>query len=164
MSFTTSRAQTLVFWKSTLRSVWSLVGTVVLLWKRRTEVWEQRVQSEDPLGCTGTDNFLFLEHLWERCHCLSGDKRAESCHGASPLLKRREGQRQLLRMANLDSGFLLCFPLNSMLLHVGVTVLGKISPASVVKPSPRGPMWYTPCWVLKVWNFEIQLACLAGGR
>lgn len=28
--------------------VWSLVGAVVLLWRRRQETWEQTVQSKDP--------------------------------------------------------------------------------------------------------------------
>ena len=111
---------------------------------------------EDPHGQTGRDISLSLEHIWERWLCLSGDKRAESCHGASPLLKRREGQRQLLRMANLDSGFLLCFPLNSMLLHVGVTaLLGQTGTSlSKVRPSPGQPLCVHACYVGSL-KFEV---------
>lgn len=52
------------------------------------------------------------------------------------------GQKQLLRVANLDSGFLLCFTLNSIFLSVGTTaLLGQTSTSSgTPRPSSRGPV------------------------
>jgi len=32
--------------------------------------------SEDTLGHIGRNGYPFLEHIWERWHCLSGDQRA----------------------------------------------------------------------------------------
>ena len=47
-------------------------GTAALLWRKMAETLE----------CTGRDSFPFLECIWERQHCLSGDKEL---HHYTPL-------------------------------------------------------------------------------
>lgn len=53
---------------------WNPVGTEVLPQRKRAEAGEQTAWSEDPLGCTGKNNSPFFESIWERWHCLSGEK------------------------------------------------------------------------------------------
>lgn len=86
---------------------------IAVLQERRAEDWKQTVLSEDPLGCTGGDSTLFLEHVRERWHCLSRDKRAGRCHYSTSLLNIV--QRCLLRVASLGTGSWLVSTPNSML-------------------------------------------------
>ena len=57
----------------------------------------------------------FLECIWEKWYCLWGVKRAGRCHCDSLLLSI--GVETLTEGSPPDTGFLLCFTLNSKLLR-----------------------------------------------
>ena len=85
------------------------------------------VRPKDPLGFRWRQFLLLAENLGEVTLPLWQQKKAGGCHYAC--LASAQVQRHLMKAANLDTGFLLCFTPNSKLLHFGMTVLlGELAP------------------------------------
>ena len=67
----------------------------------------------------------------------------------------------MLRAANLNAGFLLHFTIYSKPVCIHVTAILRLSLATMRQNPPAEDQHYSvEHWVLKIWNFEIQPACL----
>lgn len=118
--------------------VLTLVGTAVLLW-RRTEALGVDTTIWGSPGMHWEREFPFLGvHIGEVVLPFSGQRASGTIALPHSLSTGTESNR--------DSGFLLCFTLNSRLPYVGATAfLGQTGTSpSMVRPSLRGPVWVCP--------------------
>ena len=146
--FTTSRAQTLEFWTSALRSVWIQ--------------WYSCGKGRQRPGSRGHNLRIPWDILGETAspYCTSdrgsiaSQRTKEQVDNIARPCSLAQRQRQLLRTANLDAGFLLHLILNTKLLGIGVTaLLGQTSTSpSTSRPSPRGLVESTLHWFPNVWT------------
>jgi len=70
----------------------------------------------------------------------------------------KQQQRHLLKAANLEARFWLCFTINSEPLHGhATTFLGQMAPATAQQdPNSEDQCVSELCWVPRIWSFETQ--------
>ena len=119
-------------------------------------------RSEDPLDCIGRGGSPFLECIWERWHCLSGDKRPGGSHCAALFLSI--GTETPVEGGQLTWGrlFAMLYSKLQAPVYSGDCPSGTNlhQPQHSKNLAPEDQCGFMLHWVPKAWVFETQPECL----